>query len=189
MAPAAGAASWAGEEETPEEELPAAAPAPAPAAACAGSCSGNGICDVGVCVCYEGFTGAACEHAAAATATPAASAAPSPVPSPSAPLAPPPAADGGPASEVDVACPPMTAPGFEGVECYARLHPELLPLGVGGGSGLCFILLLACAACRQRRRDDGDWESYRSTGRDSRSDYGTYEDERLGSGRKKRRRP
>ena len=140
-------------------------------------------------MCYEGFTGAACEHAAAATATPAASAAPSPVPSPSAPLAPPPAADGGTASEVDVACPPMTAPGFEGVECYARLHPELLPLGVGGGSGLCFILLLACAACRQRRRDDGDWESYRSTGRDSRSDYGTYEDERLGSGRKKRRRP
>jgi hypothetical protein len=68
------------------------------------------------------------------------------------------------------ACPPLTAPGMAGVRCYTRLHPELLPLGLGGGSCLCFILLLGCAAARGRKRRRGRGDSddiYSETGRDS----------------------
>jgi hypothetical protein len=164
--------SWVG----PDEPL-------VPAAACPQDCSGHGICDVTVCVCFDGYTGEACESISETQPVPV----PVPVPSPS------PRPAGARAEEVDGeeqaaadgdqgACPPLTAPGMAGLRCYVRVHPELVPLGIGGGSCLCFVMLLGCAANRGRNRrlglrsDEGG--GYGPTDRNSSLSDASFDDSR-----------
>jgi hypothetical protein len=172
-------------------------PAVAEAQSC-GDCSGQGICDGTSCVCFDGFAGRNCEASNGLPPPPA----PAPAPTPATPVVPPPSpqvSSGGPddgaqgiedhADEVaEDACPPLTAPGMAGVRCYTRLHPEVLPLGVGGGSCLCFILLLGCAAMRRRQRkqrcQSGGRDAYGATSRDSQVDS-SFEDTRRSKPRRR----
>lgn len=183
-----GASSWLGSEE----QL---------APACPLDCSSHGICDGTVCVCFDGYTGSACE---ATSETPSAGV-PAPVsyeqPS-STPTVTPSSAGGNDGArdgeqtatsdgeQEDGTCPPMSAPRMAGVRCFLRVHPELVPLGIGGGSCLCFIVLLGCAANRRQRRTTGLRDSedsgYSAADRNSLSDA-SFEDSRSGSRRKTRR--
>ena len=142
------AGSWVGVAAPGLEQLPRACPR---------DCSGRGICDGSVCVCFDGYAGSACESTS--EAPPVSEPAPAPHPAPA--VAPAPAGahegerDGVVPANVDGsdgACPPLTAPGMAGVRCYVRVHPELVPLGIGGGSCFCFIVLIGCAANRGRKR-------------------------------------
>lgn len=162
--------------------------------ACPRDCSGRGICDGTVCVCFDGYAGGACESTS--EALPVSVLAPAPHPAPA--VTPAPAGvregerDGVEPADVDgsdSACPPLTAPGMAGVRCYVRVHPELVPLGIGGGSCFCFIVLLGCAARSRRKRRpflrDDDDDGYSAADRSSLSDA-SFDDNRSRSRRKSR---
>ena len=170
------------------EEEPLAPAVPVEAARSCGDCSGHGICDGTSCVCFDGYGGRTCELSNGPPPPP-----PTLTPAPS----PQPSSDDGrahahiieaeEAEEAEVAegsCPSLTAPGMSGIRCYARLHPELLPLCVGGGSCLCFIVLLGCAAMRRRKRrwENGGDGAYGATSRDSQVDS-SFEDTRRSKSR------